>query len=119
VCGKLNHFAKVCKSKTTKFPSNQTIHNTHDDSSSSSTSDEWMFSLTLTPEDVHTMGETEYKRRILTMLMIGDKLVKFPVDTGATCNVINENARYAKRAAIRANRQSVNHVQQNKDEDAG
>ena len=81
-CGKLNHYARKCK---TKANTKQRVHHTQE-----SSEEEELLTLTLTnQEDVNSVAGTDFQKQIFaTMMVQGTKPVKFQIDTGATCNVI-------------------------------
>ena len=86
VCNKPNHFAKVCRGKG-KPQRKQTVHATLDDYDDADNEDK-MFSLTLTPDEVNSLGDSAHQKRILATMMVDTKVVKFQVDTDATYNVM-------------------------------
>ena len=47
-----------------------------------------MFSLTLTPDEANSLGDSAHQKRILATIMVDTKVVKFQMDTGAMCNVM-------------------------------
>ena len=62
--------------------------------SDTDTEDE-MMSVTLTPDTdmvnrVNSAPQEPYRRQIFAKMIVGDRPVRFQLDTGATCNVIRE-----------------------------
>ena len=81
-CGKLNHFASMCKSKSDKRSnrSNQACKqlNVEDDTDS---------------EDVFTVNTNQsqhFKKKLFVRLNVGDSLVRFQMDSGASVNICCE-----------------------------
>ena len=68
LCCKLNHFAKACKTKPGPNAVHATLANTSDN-----TSDELMFSLTLTPDEVNSLGDSSYQKRIVATMLVGNR----------------------------------------------
>ena len=93
ICGRNNHFAKVCLQKATN-PQQKPLHSvTENDSSDSGDS---VLTVELSPtgnESILAVQETDsYQSRLFTTMDIkGGNTIKFQIDTGATCNVLKES----------------------------
>ena len=78
-CGKMNHFANKCMSKTASYRTRKPVHRLEEQSESDP--DEMYLDMVKT-----TSGE-DWE----VDLVINDKKVRFKIDTGAQCNVIPES----------------------------
>lgn len=75
-CGKKKHLAKLCRQAK--------AHQLNDETAEESSDPEYSFSVSLKPEAVHKVGDTQ----IYANMMINGQKVKFHVDCGATVNVL-------------------------------
>ena len=88
-CGKENHFASKCKTKTENVKKYKSVHAVAEQDS-----DEYEDIMTITvanetKETVNQMGDSRRQEKQLFAGMLIDKtLVKFQIDCGASCNVI-------------------------------
>lgn len=78
-CGKENHFASKCRQRQERK-----VHHVHD---WEDTDDEYCFTLSVHNE-VKATTTNPLKSRIWATMMLGDKPIRFQLDTGASCNII-------------------------------
>ena len=92
-CGKMNHFAQVCRQKGQK-PVKSRVQQFQDENNTTDSSDEdpLVMTVTLSPdqESVNAVSgpSGQFQRQIFATLLVHKKPVRFQLDTGATCNVI-------------------------------
>ena len=83
VCGRMNHFASHCLSKTRVNVV---------ESESESEIDEYCFTLHSVDESqvvrVHVASDLEYAKKLFATINVENTPVKFQLDGGATCNLI-------------------------------
>ena len=83
VCGRMNHFASQCLSKTRVNVV---------ESESESEIDEYCFTLHSVDESqvvrVHVASDLEYAKKLFATINVENTPVKFQLDSGATCNLI-------------------------------
>ena len=80
-CGSRNHFATQCTTPPRK------IYSLRDESSDDSDV-EFIASIVVQPETVHSVTQSNYPKEIYTEMVVDRKHVKFQVDSGASVNVI-------------------------------
>jgi len=80
-CGGRNHFETQCTTPPKKI--NSLIDESSDDSDV-----EYITSIVVRPETVHTVTQATYPKEIYTEMVVNKKHVKFQVDSGASVNVI-------------------------------
>lgn len=80
-CGNKNHFAKQCKSKAK-------THQVSEGLSDAESSEEYLFSVTTTPEETTDTVNAIAEREIFAQMLINEKPVKFHIDCGTTVNVL-------------------------------
>lgn len=85
-CGRENHFARQCKSK--KQPTR--VRQVDEKSLFDSSEDEVFTISSVSTDKVGTMQDKRTDTKIFATMQVGKKLVRFQVDTGATCNIIRE-----------------------------
>lgn len=85
-CSGRNHFAKQCKGRVASAPAKakpKAVHNVNE--ADSDASDEWIYSV--------ETAITKLSRDIKCEMRVGDKMITFQIDTGASVNVLP--AKYA------------------------
>ena len=119
----------MCKSSSKRKPKGavRKLHvieshtETDTDSDEFDNHDEYVVStmtLTLQTKKVNTVrNSTTYERKLYAVMKVGRKLVKFQIDTGATCNVL-KTIRIATKSNNKADSASIHIVQRNKDDAA-
>ena len=80
-CGGKNHFATQCTAPPRK------VYSLRDESSDDSDV-EFITSIVVQPETVHSVTQPNYPKEIYTEMVVDRKHVKFQVDSGASVNVI-------------------------------
>ena len=80
-CGGRNHFETQCTTPPKKI--NSLIDESSDDSDV-----EYITSIVVQPETVHTVTQATYPKEIYTEMVVNKRHVKFQVDSGASVNVI-------------------------------
>ncbi|CAI5678464.1 unnamed protein product [Oreochromis niloticus] len=92
-CGKENHFAIACRSKSRQSENGKKVHTVTEQDSDSCEDIMTVTAMTETAVEVNQIKESDMKKReqLFAGMMIGNSLVKFQVDCGATCNVIPIN----------------------------
>uniref|UniRef100_A0A3P9JTB0 ribonuclease H n=1 Tax=Oryzias latipes TaxID=8090 RepID=A0A3P9JTB0_ORYLA len=97
-CGRENHFAITCRSKTvrkenTPREKRKTVHTVTEQDSDSGKDILTVTAITQTAEEVNQFDEGvgKKKEQLFAGMMIDNSLVQFQIDCGATCNVIPIN----------------------------
>ncbi|CAG2226646.1 unnamed protein product [Mytilus edulis] len=94
--GKTNHFESVCQSgKITKTRRPHQVRTLSDDHASEDyDSDEFFEIKAVTLVPINTVDGKNSRHVYATMNIVGNKImpVRFQLDSGATCNIINSNA---------------------------
>ncbi|XP_023815343.1 uncharacterized protein K02A2.6-like isoform X2 [Oryzias latipes] len=97
-CGRENHFAITCRSKTvrkenTPREKRKTVHTVTEQDSDSGEDILTVTAITQTAEEVNQFDEGvgKKKEQLFAGMMIDNSLVQFQIDCGATCNVIPIN----------------------------
>lgn len=80
-CGGRNHFKAQCTTPPKKI--NSLVDESSDDSDV-----EYITSIVVQPETVHTITQATYPKEIYTEMVVDKRHVKFQVDSGASVNVI-------------------------------
>lgn len=84
-CGRDNHFATVCKSKQEMEKKGKHVHNVTTDQDS----DDYEDVLCITTETVNAVGNEDKKdSQLFAHMLLGQQLVKFQLDCGASCNIV-------------------------------
>ncbi|XP_034015876.1 uncharacterized protein LOC117501153 [Thalassophryne amazonica] len=83
-CGKDNHFAAMCKA------SQQTREKTKQVHVAVSDSDDFEEVLSVTAQKVNSVNvvDKQHSTQLFAGMLLGNKTVKFQIDSGATCNII-------------------------------
>ena len=86
-CGKLNHFAEVCKSSDRKDQRRKSVNAV--DSVDSSDEESLIVSFDSQEEYVNSVNENNLAdKKIFATMEIEEKPVRMQIDTGASCNVL-------------------------------
>ncbi|CAG2198015.1 unnamed protein product [Mytilus edulis] len=94
-CGKTNHFESVCQSGKIKTRKPHQVRTLSDDHASEDyDSDEFFEIKAVTLVPINTVDGKNSRHVYATMNIVGNKImpVRFQLDSGATCNIMNSNA---------------------------
>ena len=90
-CGIKNHFAAKCKQKAKhKQRPGRHVHAV-DDLSEFSSEEEYVLTVD-THEEIKTLREENFPKRIFAHMLVNDEKILFQLDCGSTVNVLPENA---------------------------
>ena len=84
-CGKQNHFAVTCRSKSQNAPRRRTVHTLEADSDS----DEYVAYVEV-QETVSAVDDGKHSNKLLATMILNGVEVKFQLDSGATVNLMPE-----------------------------
>lgn len=91
-CGKDNHFAVTCRSKTGPNEHRKALHTVTGQESDSCEDIMTVTAIKQTTETVNQIREKQSQtEQLFAVMMIENKLARFQIDCGATCNIIPIN----------------------------